>query len=97
MTMLKLRAGEEPAYMASRAVLRRIEAGVSATCALCDAPIRFRARHRGHQVIANVYEGDNWARVEHWCVACYISADQPYGGLDGLEHLAQYRDKSEKT
>ena len=34
---------------------------------------------QGKQVICNVYEGAKWQRVEHYHVACYDDAEQPYG------------------
>jgi hypothetical protein len=57
----------------SRAVLRLVEAGSDATCRHCQAPVKFVARLKGRQVIANVYEDGRWARVEHF------QAGSPYG------------------
>ena len=68
----------------SRAVMRTIEAGCSANCALCDEPVKFRAKIKGHQVICNVYVGGTWDRVEHYHEACYQEAGAPYGeAVDG--------------
>jgi hypothetical protein len=39
----------------SRAVLRRVEAGNTATCAHCGEPVKFTAKTQRQQVIANVY------------------------------------------
>ena len=63
----------------SRAVARPIEAGNAAVCALCDEPVKFKARDRGNQVIANVYEKGTWNRVEHYHLECYLQAGEPYG------------------
>lgn len=63
----------------SRAVSRPIEAGNSAMCAVCDAPVKFVARMRANQVIANVYERGVWNRVEHYHLECYHVAGEPYG------------------
>ena len=63
----------------SRAVERPIEAGNSATCASCGAPVKFVAKSRDRQVIANVYEAGTWNRVEHYHAECYLRAGEPYG------------------
>ena len=65
--------------MKSRAVLRPIEPGNSAMCALCGAPVKFVARAQLKQVIANVYKEGVWDRVEHFHAECYDEAQQPYG------------------
>jgi hypothetical protein len=65
--------------LTSRAVARPIEAGNSAVCAWCDEPVKFKARDRGDQVIANVYERGVWNRVEHYHLECYVNAAEPYG------------------
>ena len=63
----------------SRAVTRLIEAGNSATCVVCKLPVKFRAKSRLQQVIANVYNDGVWNRVEHYHLDCYENAGQPYG------------------
>ncbi len=63
----------------SRAVTRLIEAGNSATCAVCRLPVKFRAKSRLQQVIANVYDDGVWNRVEHYHLDCYENAGRPYG------------------
>jgi len=63
----------------SRAVLRVIEPGNSALCALCGAPVKFVARAQLRQVIANVYVNGNWDRVEHYHADCYEKSGEPYG------------------
>ena len=63
----------------SRAVTRLIEAGNTATCAACRLPVKFRAKSRLQQVIANVYDDGVWNRVEHYHVDCYDTAGRPYG------------------
>ena len=63
----------------SRAVTRPVEAGNSAVCALCDEPVKFAARSKAFQVIANVYQDGVWNRVEHYHDECYRQAGEPYG------------------
>ncbi len=63
----------------SRAVTRLIEAGNSATCVVCRLPVKFRAKSRLQQVIANVYVDAKWDRVEHFHAECYDFAGRPYG------------------
>ena len=63
----------------SRAVTRPIEAGNFATCAGCGTPVKFTAKVRHSQVIANVYVDGAWNRVEHYHAECYDRAGQPYG------------------
>src|ERR1700724_880000 len=50
----------------SRALDRVIGAGSAVHCAHCGTLVRFAARARGRQVIANVYVDGRWARVEHF-------------------------------
>ena len=66
----------------SRAVTRLIEAGNTATCSVCRLPVKFRAKSRLQQVIANVYVDGVWSRVEHYHLDCYESAGRPYGPAD---------------
>ena len=63
----------------SRAVERTVEAGNAAACAACGDPIKFVAKERHRQVIANVYVGGVWNRVEHFHQTCYVKAGEPYG------------------
>jgi len=63
----------------SRAVTRLVEAGSSATCASCGRPVKFSAKTKLFQVIANVYVDQRWNRVEHSHAECYAAAGQPYG------------------
>ena len=63
----------------SRAAIRTIEAGNTAMCATCGAPVKFVARQQLRQVIANVYEDGTWKRVEHYHADCYFEAGSPYG------------------
>ena len=58
---------------------RSVEAGNSAACAHCGAPIKFAAKVRARQVIANVYDEGVWQRVEHFHAECYVEAREPYG------------------
>jgi hypothetical protein len=63
----------------SRAVTRLIEAGSTVTCVTCRLPVKFRAKTRLQQVIANVYDDGVWVRVEHYHLDCYENAGCPYG------------------
>jgi uncharacterized protein (DUF983 family) len=63
----------------SRAVLRPVAAGNTAVCPACGAPVKFAARVRRQQVIANVYVDGRWDRVEHYHPACYADAAEPHG------------------
>jgi hypothetical protein len=65
--------------LGTRAVLRRVDAGSAVSCARCDEPVKFVARESRHQVIANIYSGDRWDRVEHFHEECYEAAGDPYG------------------
>ncbi|MBW3575131.1 MAG: hypothetical protein KY450_09730 [Actinobacteria bacterium] len=63
----------------SRAVLRPVAPGSCAVCPGCATAVKFAARVRKHQVIANVYVGDRWDRVEHYHPECYGKAGDPHG------------------
>lgn len=63
----------------TRVVLRVVEPGSSVICVRCDRPIKFAARSKPRQVIANVYEEGSWKRVEHYHEECYEEAGRPYG------------------
>lgn len=65
--------------LTSRAVTRPIEAGSSTVCATCGRPVKFSAKAKLQQVIANVYVDHVWDRVEHYHAECYDQAGQPYG------------------
>jgi hypothetical protein len=65
--------------LTSRAVIRAIEAGNSATCVVCSRPVKFSAKTKLQQVIANVYVDHVWDRVEHFHAECYEAAGRPYG------------------
>lgn len=71
-----------PVEPVSRAVLRRVEPGNMATCALCKKLVKFEAKKHPMQVICNIYENGKWNRVEHYHKACYIDAGEPYGKAD---------------
>jgi hypothetical protein len=63
----------------SRAVLRVVDPGNSASCAHCGSQVKFQARAGLRQVIANVYQDGSWARVEHYHADCYAEAGHPHG------------------
>lgn len=69
----------ELSSLTSRAVVRLIEAGNAAVCAACHKPVKFSAKAKLHQVIANVYVDRVWTRVEHYHAGCYEEVGQPYG------------------
>lgn len=62
----------------SRAVLRPVEPGSAATCERCRLPVKFVAKLKYRQVIANVYVDGRWDRVEHFHENCYVEAGEPY-------------------
>ncbi len=68
-----------PVLPVSRAVVRPVEAGEDAVCEHCRTPVKFVARLKGRQVIANVYRDGRWDRVEHYHEPCYQQAGSPYG------------------
>ncbi|HTV10838.1 MAG TPA: hypothetical protein VME20_03165 [Acidimicrobiales bacterium] len=68
-----------PLLPVSRAVVRLVEAGNDAACERCRTPIKFVARAKEHQVIANVYVDGRWDRVEHYHEICYAQIGEPYG------------------
>jgi hypothetical protein len=41
--------------------------------------VKFSAKTKLQQVIANVYVDGVWARVEHYHAECYDAVGQPYG------------------
>ena len=65
----------------SRAVLRTVEAGNSAVCVGCGEVVKFKAKLRLAQVIANVYVDGAWKRVEHFHDSCYERVGRPYGSV----------------
>jgi len=65
--------------LGSRAVTRPVEAGSAATCTACGLPVKFKAKVRLTQVIANVYVDGHWDRVEHYHSTCYDHVGRPYG------------------
>jgi len=71
-----------PSPRVSRAVLRMVEPGTEVDCAHCGQPVKFAARERLRQVIANVYVRGRWDRVEHFHDACYDAAGWPHGVPD---------------
>ena len=68
-----------PLLPVSRAVVRFVDAGNDALCERCQEPVKFVAKLKVRQVIANVYVDGRWNRVEHYHEACYEDAGQPYG------------------
>lgn len=62
-------------------MIRPVEAGNSAVCAACDRPVKFSAKTKTQQVIANVYVDNVWDRVEHYHAQCYEEVGQPYGSV----------------
>ena len=64
--------------------MRAVEPGNDARCIACAKQIKFAARTHPRQVIANVYVGGAWDRVDHYHEECYVEAGEPYGALGGL-------------
>jgi len=59
--------------------VRLVEAGNDAVCEHCHGAIKFVARAKERQVIANVYVNGRWDRVEHYHDICYHQVGAPYG------------------
>ncbi len=72
-----------PVLPVSRAVVRSIEPGNDAICEHCGEQLKFVARSKGSQVIANVYVDGRWDRVEHYHDTCYEDAGEFYGPARG--------------
>jgi len=68
-----------PLLPVSRAVIRFVDAGNDAVCERCQDQVKFLAKSKARQVIANVYVEGRWNRVEHYHEACYQEAGEPYG------------------
>jgi hypothetical protein len=68
-----------PVIPVSRAVVRLIDPGNDAVCERCAEQVKFVAKSKARQVIANVYVDERWDRVEHYHDACYEDAGEPYG------------------
>lgn len=65
----------------TRAVRRPVPQGSTVMCAGCATMVKFAAKVRRHQIIANVYVDDRWNRVEHYHPECYASAGEPHGAV----------------
>jgi hypothetical protein len=65
--------------LGTRVVERNIVAGTSAYCTGCDQPVKFRAKDKAKEAIANVYLDGMWDHLEHWHSECYAAAEEPYG------------------
>ena len=63
-------------------MVRTIDAGSSTICVHCEQQVKFSAKIKRHQVIANVYVKDDWNRVEHFHLECYLEAASPFGEVD---------------
>jgi hypothetical protein len=68
-----------PTTATTRAVIRLVEPGSDALCSHCNRQVKFAAKVHPRQVIANVYEGPVWKRIEHFHEECYIEAGAPFG------------------
>ena len=67
--------------LATRAVLRSVEAGSFVECARCGERVKFQAKIRNQQVICNIYVDGRWNRVEHYHSQCYDEAGEPHGAI----------------
>jgi len=82
-TSTSKRASSATTSNKSRAVLRDVEAGSTVDCAHCGERVKFQAKMRNRQVIANVYVKGVWDRVEHYHSECYEKAGKPHGEIVG--------------
>jgi hypothetical protein len=71
-----------PPKPGTRAVVRTVDAGSATTCVVCDQQVKFSAKVKRFQVIANVYVKGTWNRVEHYHLECYVEAGSPHGVVD---------------
>ena len=68
--------------LGTRAVSRQLRPAMDPDpppCAHCTERVVWSPRRREQRIIANVYDGDRWLRVEHFHPGCYDAAGQPYG------------------
>jgi hypothetical protein len=69
--------------LGTRAIIRLTPPGTDAECPGCGEIVKFVAKKKRNEVIANVYGRDGdlsaWDRVEHWHADCYEEAGQPHG------------------
>jgi hypothetical protein len=65
----------------TRAVQRPVPQGSTALCAGCETLVKFSAKNRRNQVIANVYADGRWNRVEHYHPECYLTSGEPHGAV----------------
>jgi hypothetical protein len=65
----------------TRAVQRPVPQGSAVICAGCATLVKFAAKVRRHQVIANVYVDGRWNRVEHYHPECYATSGEPHGAV----------------
>ncbi len=82
-TSTSKKAPSQAANNKSRAVLRDVEAGSTVDCSHCGERVKFQAKMRNRQVIANVYVKGVWNRVEHYHAECYDKAGKPHGDIIG--------------
>lgn len=67
--------------LGTRAVERFVPVGQSYACAHCGAWIKFRAGRHDRYIVCNVYEADEWGRLELFHPVCYEEAGQPHGEI----------------
>lgn len=65
----------------TRAVRRPVLQGSTVICSGCATVVKYTAKARSHQVIANVYADGRWNRVEHYHPECYASSGEPHGAV----------------
>ena len=70
---------QTPIQPVSRAVARKVPAGLIAVCSKCGERVKFEAKKKLAQVICNVYVKGKWNRVEHYHSKCYEEAGKPHG------------------
>lgn len=65
--------------LGTRCVLRNIDPGDEHVCPGCNMRLKFQARNKMRKIVANIYKGKGWDRVEQWHEECYMEAASPYG------------------
>lgn len=75
--------------MNTRAVIRPIMGGIDRQepCTGCGRAVMFVSQVPSRwrkRIIANVYAGERWDRVEIWHIVCYARNELPHGAPEGI-------------
>jgi hypothetical protein len=82
----------------TRAVLRLVEPANVFDCNICGDPLKFSARERREQVIANVYTPmGEWALIKTFHPECYQDLKEPFGPAEAGKNLEEIRARRAST